>query len=273
MNAIHIAEKSSAPVKSAGRVLDIFETLSDEPRGLGLSELAARLEIANSSAHALVQTLLARGYLRRDRKTKRYALGVKLVQLGLAVTDDLDVRTVARGVLESLVEDTHESAFMAQLDGVDLVYVEKVVSQHRPFRMDPWLSAHVPLHCSSLGKAILAAASSEQTELLVGSEPLVRSTSNSIISRRALEADLELTRERGYSLDHQESMLGVCCAGAPVRDRTGGVIAAVSTSTICDLFDADRLGPAVAGAAMEISEALGWEGTPSQLFRPTRAAA
>jgi DNA-binding IclR family transcriptional regulator len=153
------------------------------------------------------------------------------------------------------------------------VYLEKVVSQHRPFRTDPWLSDHVPLHCSSLGKSILAAASSDHTELLMGSEPLARSTPNSITSRRALAAELALTRERGYSLDHQESMLGVCCAGAPVRDRTGRVIAAVSTSTVSDLFDADRLGPAVARAAVEISHALGWQGAPAQLFRTTQAAA
>jgi len=273
MNAIHIDERTPPAVKSAGRVLDIFEVLSDEPRGLALSDLAARLDIATSSAHALVHTLLARGYLRRDREAKRYTLGVKLVQLGLAVTDALDIRTVARAVLEGLVEETHESAFMARLDGVDLVYLEKVVSERRPFRVDPWLSAHVPLHCSSLGKAILAAVPPDHTKELVGSMPLARSTPNSITSHRALEAELELTRKRGYSLDDQESMLGVCCAGAPVRNRTGDVIAAVSTSTICDLFDADRLGPAVARAAMEISHALGWSGTTAQLFEPTQAAA
>lgn len=217
--------------------------------------------------------MLGRGYLRRDPQTRRYVLGIKLIQLGLAVSDDLDLRTVARGILERLVAETQESAFMGQLDGRDLVYVEKVVTQDRPFRTDPRLSARVPLHCSSLGKAILAAASTDHTKALVDSEPLAPSTPNSITSWAALQADLELTRERGYSLDDQESMLGICCAGAPVREQSGAVIAAVSTSTIVQFFDAERLGPAVARAAMEISQALGWDGTQADVWQHTRAAA
>jgi DNA-binding IclR family transcriptional regulator len=273
MTAFHIYEKSPGAVKSAGRVLDILETLRAEPGGLSLSELASRLGLANSSAHALLHTMLARGYLRRDPQTRRYALGIKLIQLGLAVSDDVDLRSVARGILERLVVETQESAFMGQFDGRDLVYVEKVVSQHRPFRTDPRLSARVPLHCSSLGKAILAAEPPDRTKALVGPEPLAPSNPNSITSWAALEADLDLTRERGYALDHQESMLGICCAGAPVRDRSGAVIAAVSTSTIVQFFDAERLGPAVARAALEISQALGWDGTQAEVWRHTKAAA
>ena len=269
--ALHAHENQAGAVKSAARVLDIFETLRGEPAGLALSELAARLGLANSSAHGLVQTLLARDYLRRDPETRRYTLGLKLLQLGLAASDDVDLRAAARAIIERLVERTGETAMLAQLDGAELVFIDKVVSQQRPFRTDPRLSARVPLHCSSLGKAMLAALPAAEVRRVVGSPPLPGSTANSITTLSALRVDLQRTRERGFALDHQESMRGVCCAGAPVRDRNGGVVAAVSVSTIVEYFDADRLGPAVADAALEISHALGWQGAGADLWRQAEA--
>jgi DNA-binding IclR family transcriptional regulator len=258
-------------VKSADRVLDIFEALCDEPDGLALSELGARLGIAHSSVHALLHTLTARGYLRRDRETKRYVLGARLIHLSLGVSDDLDLRSIARDELERLVKESQETAFVARLDGHDLIYVDKVVSRHRPFRTDPRLSARVPLHCSALGKAILAAAPPERVEQLLGVEVLVPSTPFSITDRVELERNVAAIRERGYAIDDQESMLGVRCAGAPIRDRSGEVVAAVSIATIVPLFEGERMGAAVANTAVEISLALGWRGTRETLFSATEA--
>jgi DNA-binding IclR family transcriptional regulator len=260
------------PVKSADRVLDIFEALCNEPDGLALSELALRLGIAHSSVHALLHTLAARGYLRRDAETKRYVLGARLIHLSLGVSDGLDLRSIARDELERLVKESQETAFVAQLHGHELNYVDKVVSRHRAFRTDPRLSARVPLHCSALGKAILAAMAPDRVEQLLGAEVLVPSTPSSITDRTELERDLAGIRQRGYAIDDEESMLGVCCVGAPIRDRSGQVIAAVSVATIVNLFDAARLGPAVANTAVDISLALGWQGSRATLFSASEMA-
>jgi DNA-binding IclR family transcriptional regulator len=266
------SSENARPVKSADRVLDIFEALCDEPGGLALSELGVRLGIAHSSVHALLHTLAARGYLRRDQETKRYVLGARLIHLSLGVSDGLDLRSIARDALERLVKESQETAFVAQLDGHDLIYVDKVVSRHRAFRTDPRLSARVPLHCSALGKAILAAMAPARVEQLLGDEVLVPSTPSSITDRAELERNLAGVRGRGYAIDDQESMLGVCCAGAPIRDRSGEVIAAVSVATIVNLFDAEQLGPAVASTAVDISHALGWQGSRATLFSATEKA-
>src|SRR5262249_54953457 len=108
------AQAAAQSVKSAGRGLDIFELLAAEPEGLSTSEVGARLGIARSSVHALVTTLAARGYLRRGgAESRRFTLGVPLVQLGLSVTDRLELRTVARPVLERLVAAWDETAMLA----------------------------------------------------------------------------------------------------------------------------------------------------------------
>ena len=141
---------TSSPVKSADRVLDIFELLASEPDGLTVSEISSRLGIARSSTHGLVQTVARRGYLRRDhRDGRRVALGASVVQLGLSVTDRLELRTIARGPLERLVAATHDTVLLAVPDHGNLIYVDKIFSDQRGFRTDPRASGRSPLHASS----------------------------------------------------------------------------------------------------------------------------
>jgi DNA-binding IclR family transcriptional regulator len=254
-------------VKSAARVLDIFELLSSEPDPLSVAEIAAKLGIARSSAHALVHTLAGRGYLRHDSPDqKRFTLGVRLVQLGLSVTDRLELRTAARGVLERLVAAWHETALLAAADSGDLVYVDKVVSDRFGFRTDPRVNARRPLHAHSLGKALLAAAGDELVDAMVDGNKLERFTEFTIADAGELRQDLRRTRERGYATDEQEAVLGVCCVGAPIRDHTGRPVAAISMSTIREYYRPDETGPAVRDAAIEISHAMGWNGDAGDLY-------
>ena len=255
------------PVKSADRVLDIFELLASEPDGLTVSEIGTRLGIASSSAHGLVQTVVRRGYLHRDdRDGRRVSLGAAVIQLGLSVTDGLELRTVARGPLERLVAATHDSVLLAVPDHGDLVYLDKVFSDQRGFRTDPRAGARSPLHASSLGKALLAAVGDERVGAWLDGVDLERVTEYTIVGHDNLLAELRRTRERGYSTDEQEAVLGVCCVGAPIRDNAGRLIGAISLSTIREFYAPDETGPAVAGSALEISTSMGWRGDLAELY-------
>ncbi len=253
------------PVKSADRTLDIFELLAAEPQGLTVSEISDRLGLAGSSTHGLVRTLHARGYLAQDGG-RRFHLGARLIQLGLNVVDRLELRSAARGPLERLVTSTHDTALVVVPDHGDLLYVEKILSDARDVRTDPRVSSTRPLHCSSLGKALLAALDDNSVMKIIDVIGLERATEFSIADRDELLDDLARTRARGYSVDQQEALLGVWCVGAPVRDHTGRSIAAISLSTIKDFFDPERTGPQVAAAAVEISRAMGWKGDTSSLY-------
>jgi DNA-binding IclR family transcriptional regulator len=259
--------RKTLPVKSASRALDIFELLAAEARGLTVSEIGDALGFARSSAHGLVRTLHARGYLTEDGG-RRYHLGARLVQLGLSAADRLELRTAARGPLERLVALTHDTAELVVPVAGELLYVDKVVSDARNVRTDPRVTSRRPLHCSSLGKALLAALADEDVIALVGDGELERATEHSLADCAALLADLARTRRRGYSVDRQEALLGVWCVGAPIRDHTGRSVAAISLSTIREFFDADTAGPQVTAAAIEISRAMGWEGDATTLYVP-----
>jgi DNA-binding IclR family transcriptional regulator len=259
--------KQPSLVKSANRALDIFELLAAEPNGLTISEISERLGFARSSTHGLVHTLFSRGYLSLDGGNRFY-LGVRLIQLGLTVADRLELRSAAHGRLEQLVASTNDTALLVVPDGGELLYVDKVISDTRDVRTDPRMSMGRPLHCSSLGKALLAALDEDSVLRILGGRPLPSVTEFSITDLDELLADLALTRERGFSIDRQEAVPGVWCVGAPVRDHTGRSVAAISVSTIRDFFDPATSGPLVAAAAVDISNAMGWTGDATSLYRP-----
>jgi IclR family KDG regulon transcriptional repressor len=256
---------ADTPVKSADRTLDIFELFASELHGLTLSEISDRLGLARSSTHGLVRTLHARGYLVQDGG-RRFHLGARLIQLGLNAADRLDLRSAARPPLERLVAATQDTALLVVPDQGNLLYVDRILSDARDVRTDPRVSSRSPLHCSSLGKALLAAMDDASVMKIIDVVGLERATQYSIVDSDALLADLARTRARGYAVDQQEALLGVFCVGAPVRDHTRHPIGAISLSTIKDFFDPARTGPQVVAAAVEISRAMGWKGDISSLY-------
>jgi DNA-binding IclR family transcriptional regulator len=262
---------AALPVKSASRALDIFELLAGETHGLTVSEIGDRLGLARSSAHGLVRTLHARGYLNEDGR-HRYRLGARLIQLGQNVADRLELRSAARGSLERLVAATRDTAELVVPVAGELLYVDKVVSDARDVRTDPRIASRGPLHCSSLGKALLAALNDEAVAAVVRAVGLEPATAYSLVDLDSLLADLACTRRRGYSVDRQEALLGVWCVGAPIRDHTGKSIAAISLSTIKEFFEPDTAGPQVTAAAVEISRAMGWKGDAATLYAPVEGS-
>jgi len=261
-------------VKSADRVLDILELLADEPQGLTVTEISARLGIARSSTHGLVYNLLWRGYLTQEHpRDKRFRLGARLIHLGLAVMDRVDLRSAARAPLEQLVAAAGATAYVAVPDRGELVYVDKLAVARRDVGMDMRIGVRRPIHSSSLGKALLAALDDESAAAIIDGIDLYPVTDSTITTPAALLADLAETRARGYSMDEQEAVLGVCCVGAPIRDHTGRSIAAVSVSTFRELYQPEVAGPATAMAAVEISQLLGWTGTLETLYSPVAGSA
>jgi DNA-binding IclR family transcriptional regulator len=262
------------PVKSADRVLDILELLAAEPQGLTLTDISRKLAIARSSAHGLVHTLLQRGYLQQESTGNRaFRLGVRLIQLGLNVGDRLELRSTARPVLERLVSATHDTALIVVPDAGELLYLDKVVSDARDVRTDPRSSVPRPLHCTSIGKALLAALADEWVVDILERTGMPPATEFSMTDLQTLLGDLRATRERGYAIDRQEAVLGVCCVGAPIRDFTGRPIASISLSTVREFFEPERSGPLVAEAAIEISTAMGWTGDVTALYEPAAGSA
>jgi DNA-binding IclR family transcriptional regulator len=199
------------------------------PAGLSVSQIAERAQLNRVTAHRILAAYKAHGFVRQDGSGEPYRLGFKLVELAQSVLSESDLVRLAQPVLDELVEQAGETCHLAVLDGAEAVYVAKVESSHA-VRLVSRVGLRLPLYCTGLGKALLAWMDEPRAARLIDQQSFERRTNHTIVSRPALLAALQETRERGYALDLGENEVGVRCVAAAVRDREGRPVAAVSVS-------------------------------------------
>jgi DNA-binding IclR family transcriptional regulator len=215
-------------VKSATRVLEIFELLKDYPRGLTSKEISEKLGYPASSTFELIKTLSSRDYLTEDYN-KSYTLGPKLIQLGSFASEFLDLNKLAQPLLQALMNKLEETVFLAVLSENEIVYVAKE-DNYRSINTNVRIGSHKPLYCTGLGKAFLAFLPEETRKDILSRTNFVPYTKNTITNLEILEKQLEEFRRNGYSVDNEEIEEGLWCAAAPVFDKDHQVVAAISVS-------------------------------------------
>lgn len=206
-------------VRSLDRALGLLDALVAAPEGLGLVDLSRRVGIAKSTAHRLISTLEHRGFVVRRPDDGRYLLGLKVLK-------SLDSASWLHGALEDLARQSGESVNLGVLHGTEVVYIDRVESQHA-LRWGLNIGSHVPAYCSAMGKAILAELPERTCDHLLESMAPRPLTPHTITNRAALEEELSRVRANGYAIDDEEYMEGVCCIAAPIC-RGGAVTGAVS---------------------------------------------
>lgn len=252
---------SPAPVQSVARSLDLLEAVAAENGGL--VAIAERAGLVPSTAYRLLTTLMERGYVSRSARTGRFRLGHKLIELAAVAARDSDsLRSIVRPHLEQLRNATDETANLVVRDGVSIVYVDQVESS-RAIRMFTTIGRRVPMHAAAAGKAILAASPTE-LRLERKAESLDRLTPHTLITTRALAADLEMTRNRGFAIDNEEYELGVVCVAAAILGSDGEPVAAISVSGPSERVAAelDGFGELVRAHAEDASDELSGSGEP-----------
>jgi IclR family KDG regulon transcriptional repressor len=243
------------------RGLDILELFLEHNDGLRVPEITERLGIPRASVHELVGTLAERGYLQAvSEPPSRFVLGVRAFQLGGAYERELDLAALGRESSRRIAAECGETVQIVVRDGRYVVYIVKVDSTHS-IRLVSDVGSRLPSYCTAGGKALLAALPAEEIDVLFpDDEALKPMTANSISTRERLFAELDLTRKRGWSEENSESNENVACVSAPVYDRSGKCVAAISISIPTLRLDegkkADYIDLVVKGAA-ELSTNLG----------------
>lgn len=253
-------KSKSAPVGVIGKVLRILELLDQFPAGLQLKEVAAKTGINKSTVHRFLSHLEAEAYLFRDVKGT-YILGPKLVRLGSGVNFQATLSNISRPILEKLRTISDETVNLAVLDGSNILYLDVLESLHT-FRLVSQVGMRRALHCTSLGKAILAALDDERRkEEIFASIQFTPDTARTLTSVARLKKDLAQTREQGYSLDDEEAVVGARCIGAAIYGADGKVLGAISLSGPISRVSKERLpffSAEICKAASEISWRLGY---------------
>jgi IclR family transcriptional regulator, acetate operon repressor len=255
-------------INSVRKALDIVGLFTPSEPRLTLAEIGSRLGLPKSTAHNLLSTLLACGLVEKT-DNDHYALGRAIIALTQAVLVNVELRDRAAPLLRELADYSRQSVYLTVRDGDYCLYIYAVESPRRLLARTA-VGDRGDLHCTSVGKAILAYLPEEEVRSIIQRTGLPAPTSKTITDIDQLLADMELTRSRGYAIDDEEHELNTFCVGAPVLDENGQVIGSLSVSGADpDLLKGrlDDIAAHVMYSAQEVSRRMGY--VPA---RPSRVA-
>lgn len=212
-----------AEVQTLARGLMVLEKLAEAPEGLGTTELAEAFEVDKGSMSRVLQTLSNYGFAEKDERTHKYILGPQIVRLSRIVLARMPVRETAKPYLQKLVDATGECAHLAILAKGQALYIDQAESSSS-LRVQTGIGTLAPLHCTALGKILLAYASAPIVE------PLKSYTLRTITDPAALHHHIEQVKSQGYAIDDEEYEPGIRCIAVPVITFDGRCVAAVGIS-------------------------------------------
>jgi IclR family transcriptional regulator, pca regulon regulatory protein len=226
-------QAASAPgfSQSLERGLAILSAFTPDRPALGISELARRLSLTRSTTHRYVATLATLGYLQQDEPTRKYRLGSRVLDLGFSMLGSLDLREIAAPHLRRLADVTGHTANLAIRDDTDVILIDRVRGRpgryhHLEFTLH--IGSRLPSYCSATGKALLAFLPRPDLDRLLDRIDLVQHGPRTLTDKAALIAELDQVRRTGIAVNDEELESALRSIAAPVRSRSGEVVAAVN---------------------------------------------
>ncbi len=248
--------------KTVAKAFALITVLANSDKPRGVTDLAKACGWSKSNAFRILSTLVELGIVERAEAGARYALGLRLWELGSKVVDRLDVRQLALPYMRDLAKSTDETLLLAVLDFENIIYLEQIESS-QPVRAGTRIGGTAPTHATANGKALLAFQRPDVVDRLCCAG-LTRFTAKTVTSKSALEGVIAEVRKRGFALVHDEWQEGVAGVAAPVFNGDGDVIAALGVSGPSHRLNVSKameLGPPVRNAAAKISKQLGYAGS------------
>ena len=227
MTTSHPRERYS--INSIIRASNILKCLSGAKTHFKISELAQHLDLDRSTTYRILLSLEKTGFVERDEKAGTYSLGLAAFETGNAYLRQMDLVQVSKPIMAELAQKVQETVHLAVLSDAEIVYVDKVDSP-RSLGVMSKIGQRGPVYCTALGKALLAFQPEDEQSRILHKIRLTPLTSRTITSKQRLMEELKGIRKQGYALDRREIEEDVECIGAPIRNHTGDVIAAISIS-------------------------------------------
>ncbi|NKQ53097.1 helix-turn-helix domain-containing protein [Amycolatopsis sp. K13G38] len=253
--------------QSLERGLAILSSFGEARPVLGAVELARTVGLNKSTTHRYLATLTNLGYLQQDPGTRKYRLGPRVVDLGFAAINSMEITRVAAPHLQALSDETGYAVSMAVLDGTEILYIQRCRSV-REGRFGIDLNLHVgsrlPAYCTSMGKVLLAYQDPDRLRVLLDRTDFARRGPNTLTAREAVLAALSRVRQTGLAVNDEELAPGLRSLAVPVRDGFGDVIAAVNIAVHLSIWHASmesilrRLENPLRHTAAEISHRMGY---------------
>ncbi len=215
---------------TVGKALDVLDRVAAFGRPVRFSELLETAPFPKATLYRLVQTLTSQGMLRFDPDRGTYVPGLRLLRMAHAAWASSSLAPIARPHLDVLARAVGETVHLAQLDGGQVLYVDKR-NAARPVRMYSEAGKVGPAYCTGVGKAMLAWLPEATLETVLAQQSWHRFTDATIASPEAMRAELDAIREAGFAEDREEHEPGIRCLAVPILSETGALLGAVSVTS------------------------------------------
>jgi IclR family KDG regulon transcriptional repressor len=240
-------------VRAVERALQILGCFDEEHPERGITEIAQVVDLHKATAHRIVTTLVNYGYLERAADGQKYRLGLELTNLGFKVIHRMDLRREALPYMTQLVQQWDETCDLSIFDRGEVFYIE-VMRGNRALTIAAAVGQRLPAYCTASGKLFMAYLPPEELDIILNKK-LVSYTDNTITSPDELRKQLEMIRNQGYAVDNEEMEVGVRAVSAPIYNRQGAVIAAVSIPSPTSRMTLDRI-PKTVSTLTEATRAI-----------------
>lgn len=251
---------NTSHVQSVARAITLLDLLARENREMPLTEIAKAVNWPKSTVHGLIATLRDHSYVDQSPVTGCYRLGVRLFELGNIVARSWDIRTISLPAMQNLNNLLGEMVQLATEDKGEVLYLERLDSTHM-MRIVSEIGARLPMHCTGLGKVLLAYKRPAEIKWILSKHGMPPMTARTITDREVLERELIKIRRQGYAVDDREVMDSLRCIAAPIYDRSENVKYAVSVSGLANSLQGERLEKVIGElirTADSISYAMGY---------------
>jgi IclR family KDG regulon transcriptional repressor len=250
--------KQPESVAAVLKVFAILQALSERSE-TGISELSVRLAMPKATVYRFLQTMMTLGYVRQQADSERYGLSMKAFELGAKALQYPDLVDLAKHHMQMLADKTGETVHLGTLIDSEIIYVHKIDSRHT-LGMYSKVGRRAPLHCTAIGKVLLAWEHPERRDRILDGAEFKRFRDKTIVERGPYLAELERVRAQGFGEDREEFDDHIRCLGIPIFDRLNQPIAGMSISFPTFRYDEEKAPEIIAmltAASRDISTRLG----------------
>jgi IclR family transcriptional regulator, KDG regulon repressor len=243
---------------TVGKALEVLDNVAAKGKPVRFSELLSESAYPKATLYRHLQTLVRQGMLAYDDYRQTYSLGIRLVRLAHAAWSQSSIAPIASPFVKELSEIVGETVHLAQLDGGQVLYVDKRNAAD-PIHMYSQAGKIGPGYCTGVGKALMAYQDPAELDEVIKKQSFYQYTQATLITEEALRADLETIRKEGVAYDREEHEPGIICIAAPILSSKGRPIGALSvtTSTLRNNLEGLKdVRPALLDAASKIAAAV-----------------
>jgi IclR family pca regulon transcriptional regulator len=234
-----LAEHDPELIAGFAKGLAVIEVFDEQNQKLTISQVSERIGLERATARRCLLTLTRLGYAEYDGKF--FTLTPRMLRLGYAFLSSTPFISIVQPFLEELSQKTGESCAVAKLDGTEIVYLARASNQSRIMTVSRNVGGRLPAYGASLARVILASWPADDARALLESAPRPKLTANTIVGIEELMDELAQVRQQGYSINDQETAIGLRSIAVPLVNGTGKVIAGLNIGVQTDQVSTDKM--------------------------------